>query len=116
VLARARTGSFADLRAEEPYEGLRRRSFDSDSTTISEYIFSPGARFPRHRHPQEQITLVQQGHVDMILAGETKRLRAGDWSILGPNVEHGIVAGSEGAHILAIVVPRRASDSVTVTE
>lgn len=108
-------GSFDDLAAEEPFPGLRRRSFDSGRATVNEYAFQPGASFPLHRHPQEQITLVQQGEVELKVAGETARLKAGDWSVVGPDIEHSITAGRLGARILAIVVPRREShDDYTV--
>ena len=110
-------GSFADLPVEEPYEGLRRRTFDSEGATVNEYVFEPEARFPIHRHPQEQITLIEEGEVDLTVAGQTTQLRAGDWSVVGPDVEHGIRAGGQGARILAIVVPRRASTkAITVVE
>jgi quercetin dioxygenase-like cupin family protein len=53
----------------------------------------------------------------MTIEGRVSQLRAGDWSVVAPDVEHGITAGPEGARILAIVVPRRAGpDSITVVE
>jgi quercetin dioxygenase-like cupin family protein len=104
-------GTFDGLPAEEPFDGVRRRSFDSARATVTEYVFEPGARFPLHHHPQEQITLVAEGEVEMTMAGETTRLGPGAWSVVGPGVEHGIRAGENGARILAIVVPRRSSSS-----
>jgi quercetin dioxygenase-like cupin family protein len=108
-------GRFADLPAEEPYDGVRRRSFDSAAATVTEYVFEPGARFPIHRHPQEQITLIQEGDVVLSASGELSVLAAGDWSGLSPDVEHGIQAGPRGARFLAIIVPRRdRADAYTV--
>ena len=110
-------GSFSDLPVEEPYPGLRRRTFDGEGATVNEYVFEPGARFPIHRHSQEQITLIEEGEVELTVGGETALLRAGDWSVVGPDVEHGIRAGDGGARILAIVVPRRESSAAyTVVE
>jgi quercetin dioxygenase-like cupin family protein len=108
------SGSFGDLAVEEPFEGVRRRSFDSGGATVTEYVFDPGGRFPIHRHPQEQITLIQEGEVELTVAGETSTLRAGDWSVVAPDVEHGITAPG-GARFVAVVVPRRVtSDSYTI--
>jgi quercetin dioxygenase-like cupin family protein len=104
-------GSFTDLPVEEPYPGLRRRSFDGARATVNEYVFEPRARFPMHRHLQEQITLVEDGDVELTVSGTTIALGAGDWSVVEPNVEHGIRAGERGARILAIVAPRRSSPS-----
>jgi len=43
----------------------------------------------------------------MRIRDERRALRAGDWSVVGPDTEHGITAGSEGASIVAIVAPPR---------
>jgi unsaturated pyranuronate lyase len=100
-------GSFAGLPVEEPYPGLRRRTFDAQGATVNEYTFAPGARFPLHHHPQEQITIVEEGEVELTAADETVRLGAGEWSVLAGGVAHGIRALEHGARVLAIVVPRR---------
>ena len=107
--ARARVGAFDELAADEPHRGVTRRAFDSDGATVTSYEFEPGAEFPLHRHPQEQITLIEAGSVRMTLGGEQRELRRGAWSIVAGDVEHGIVAGPDGARIIAIVVPRRAN-------
>jgi len=110
-------GSFDALPSDEPYPGLRRRAFDSAGATVTEYRFDPGARFPLHKHPQEQITLIAEGEVEMTIEGSVSRLGAGAWSVVAPDAEHGITAGSEGARILAIVIPRRSGpDAITVVE
>jgi quercetin dioxygenase-like cupin family protein len=110
-------GSFDALPAEEPYPGLRRRTFDSAGATVNEYSFEPRASFPLHRHPEEQITLVLDGQVEMTIAGRASGLSAGGWSVVEPEVEHGITAGPQGARILAIVVPRRqGAGAYTVVE
>ena len=111
----ASQGDFADLPAAEPYEGLRRRTFDSAGSTVNEYAFEPGVSFPLHRHPEEQITLVLEGSVEWTVDGATSTLGAGAWSVVGPGVEHGITAGPEGARIVAIITPRRArADAYTI--
>jgi quercetin dioxygenase-like cupin family protein len=113
----ARHGSFAELPVAQPYEGLRRRTFDSAGSTVNEYSFEPGASFPLHRHPEEQVTLVLEGSVRLVADGESTALASGSWSVVGPDVEHGITAGPEGARIVAIVTPRRArTDAYTVVE
>jgi quercetin dioxygenase-like cupin family protein len=101
-------GTLGSLDEEEVYAGVRRRTFNSDQATVHSYAFGPGGQFPIHRHPNEQITLVEEGSVDFTVGAETTTLGAGAWSVVAPDVEHGITAGPDGARILAIVVPRRA--------
>ena len=111
-----RAGSIVDLAFEEPYRGVRRRSFDGDGATVTEYVMEAGARFPLHRHPQEQIALVDDGEVEVTVAGERRLLGPGDWFVVGPEVEHGIEAARD-ARFLVILVPRRPSSSAyTVVE
>jgi quercetin dioxygenase-like cupin family protein len=101
------SGKFDALDADEPYPGVTRRSFSSDRATVTAYTFAPGAGFPRHRHAQEQITIVQSGTVSFTVGDTVQPLEAGGWSVVGPDVEHGLEAGDDGAEILAVIVPRR---------
>lgn len=110
-------GRFSELAPDEPFPGLERRTFDAIGATVNEYRFQPGARFPVHSHPQEQITLVEEGEIELTVRDEVTRLDAGGWSIVGGDVPHGIRAGEGGARIVAIIVPRRSSaDAYTVLE
>jgi quercetin dioxygenase-like cupin family protein len=111
------SGSFGELAADEPWPGVRRRSFDAAGATVTRYEFEPGAVFPTHRHPQEQITLVEEGSVRFTVDGVPETLVAGDWSVVAPDLEHGMQAGADGARFVAIVVPRRADrDAYTVVD
>jgi quercetin dioxygenase-like cupin family protein len=103
------SGSFHDLPVDEPWPGVRRCAFDSQEATITQYDFDAGAEFPLHSHPQEQITLVQEGDLELTVGNSVKRLGPGDWSVVPPDVPHGISAGADGARFLAIVVPKRTS-------
>lgn len=100
-------GSFEELEVDEPYPGVTRRGFDGEGATVTEYRFEPGASFPLHRHPQEQITLIAAGDVEMTIEGRVAQLATGGWAVVGSSVEHGISAGAGGARVIAIVVPRR---------
>ncbi len=107
-MARSRLGTFEGLPVSEPFVGLRRRTFDAAGSTVNEYSFEPGASFPIHRHPEEQVTLILEGSVELTAEGATTQLGPGSWSIVDGDVEHGITAGPDGARIVAIVTPRRA--------
>ncbi|MDQ6817465.1 MAG: cupin domain-containing protein [Actinomycetota bacterium] len=100
-------GSFDQLPADELYAGVLRRTFSSSRATVTLYSFEAGAEFPRHRHPQEQITVVEAGEAEITIGDRTESLSAGGWAIVEPEVEHGLRAGPAGARVLAVVVPRR---------
>jgi quercetin dioxygenase-like cupin family protein len=102
-------GSFASLPAEEPFPGVRRQAFTTRQATVTRYTFAPGATFPLHSHPQEQITLIEAGSVEMTIAGEPLEIETGGWSVVEGEIEHGITAGADGATVIAIVSPPRAA-------
>jgi unsaturated pyranuronate lyase len=102
-----RAGRFDDIEAEEPYPGVRRRTVQAEQATVAEYAFEPGASFPLHSHPQEQVTLVLAGEVELTADGSTERLGPGAWSVVPGGVAHGVRSGADGARIVAVVVPRR---------
>jgi quercetin dioxygenase-like cupin family protein len=100
-------GSFDELEGEAPYAGIVRRVLTTSKATVQEYSFEPGATFPLHHHPQEQITLVIDGDLSFSAGGESRELGAGMWSVVPGDVTHGITAGPSGARFLAILVPPR---------
>jgi len=100
-------GSYDAIAADEPYPGIRRRAFDAQAATVTRYEFAPRASFPLHRHPQEQVTLVDEGAIRMQIGERECELAAGSWSVVPGGLEHAITAGPDGARITAIIVPRR---------
>jgi quercetin dioxygenase-like cupin family protein len=108
VIAPPWIGSFRAGAGDRPYPGVERQSFDTDRATVVCYRFEAGASFPLHYHPEEQITIVEEGEVEFLLGAETRRLSAGDWVVTPPDTPHGIAA-AEGARFLAIIIPRRRS-------
>jgi len=52
--------------------------------------------------------------VTFTVGDEPHKMEAGAWSVVPPGVEHGLEAGQEGAEVLAIVVPARASASAYI--
>jgi quercetin dioxygenase-like cupin family protein len=112
-----RTGRFDDLPVETPFEGVRRRTFHSAGATVASYELDPGARFPLHRHPEEQVTVVQRGEIVLHAGDRAERQGVGCWSVVPGGVEHGIEAGASGAAFLILVVPRRnRADAYVLTE
>lgn len=100
-------GDLEALPVEVPFAGIARRAFTTARATVQEYRFEPGASYPLHSHLQEQITLVLDGDLTFSSGGETSALAAGQWSVVGAHVEHGITAGSSGTRFLAVLVPPR---------
>jgi quercetin dioxygenase-like cupin family protein len=104
-------GDYRRLEVDEPYPGVTRRSFSTARATVTLYEFLPAAKFPLHRHPQEQITMIQRGDVTFTVGDEPQKLEAGNWSVVPPDVVHSLQAGEDGAEVLAIASPPRENAS-----
>ena len=98
-------GSFDAVPVDEPWPGVRRTAFDTTRATVTRYEFEPGAVFPLHRHPQEQITVLEAGEAEFTVGDEVKVLHPGAWSVVPPGVEHGMTAGRTERHPVPIPVP-----------
>jgi quercetin dioxygenase-like cupin family protein len=75
------------------------------------YLYAPGAVFPIHAHPQEQITLVIRGRIRFDLGGESVELGPGEVAILPGGMPHGAeVVGDEEVETYNALSPRREAD------
>jgi len=93
---------------EEVFPGVTRRTHHGEKTTVTAYAFAPGARFPLHSHPEEQVTVFLAGEVEVTVAGETRAFGAGETCLIAPGLDHTMRAGAEGASFVALIAPRRA--------
>jgi quercetin dioxygenase-like cupin family protein len=107
-------GRLDELPGDSPFPGVERHVLTTEKATVQEYRFGPGASFPQHRHPQEQITVVLEGSLTFTAGGEAQALEAGAWSVVAGGTAHGITAGPAGARFLAVLVPPRAVDETYV--
>jgi quercetin dioxygenase-like cupin family protein len=97
-----------ELPAAEPHAGVRARRFDTQHATVVRYEFDPGARYPLHDHPEEQLVQIVSGQVDLRLGTSTLELGAGDLVHVPGGITHGVhCRGPEPAVFLNIVMPRR---------
>jgi quercetin dioxygenase-like cupin family protein len=92
---------------DRPHPGVSRRSHTTSKATVASYAFEAGARFPKHSHAEEQITVVLDGEVEFEVDSRLHRLGPGETFVVEPGVEHSLRAGDAGARFLAVVVPRR---------
>jgi quercetin dioxygenase-like cupin family protein len=85
--------------------------------TLTEYRFSPAARYPEHHHPQEQLSVVVDGAATFVVDGEAYRMSVGDVVVVPPSVPHEVSAGDGGARLLSVVAPgRRGGDRISLVE
>jgi quercetin dioxygenase-like cupin family protein len=86
---------------ESPWEpagdGVRRKVLTwTDAMMMVRVIFEAGAVGAPHSHPHIQCSLIESGEFEITIAGETRRLTAGDSFIVPSGAVHGAVAVTAG--------------------
>lgn len=97
-----------DIPVERVLPGITRAVVHGDRQTLVRYRYEPGAVFPEHSHPQEQITVVLSGRIAFDVGGERRILGPGDVGVIPGDVPHGAeVVGSEIVDTINALSPRR---------
>ncbi len=85
----------SDLPEENPWidivPGIRRRTITHGASMYQMIAkLDAGSRMPEHKHPQEQIVHILEGHMKLIVEGVPHDLRGGQSYYLASNVPHGV--------------------------
>lgn len=94
------------MEAKPTKTGARREIVNSPTTTLASWeghitTLKPGeAPHPPHRHPDEELIVMQAGTVEVFLNGVTQRAGPGSIFFYGSNDEHGMknVGGTEATY------------------
>ncbi len=81
-------GSWKDLEAQDAQSYLEQQVIATDRLTVVRCVYREGSNFPEHFHPQEQITIVEQGILEFTIAGETVEVGAGQMITIAPAIRH----------------------------
>jgi quercetin dioxygenase-like cupin family protein len=88
-------------------DGISTRIFCGDQTMLSIVTIEPNAKGQIHSHPQEQWGFLIEGSGIRIQDGQKIEIKKGDFWQTPGGIDHGIIAGAEGAKVLDIFSPPR---------
>ena len=88
-------------------EGVETNIFVGDNAMLSVVEIAPNAKGSIHSHPEEQWGVMLDGSAIRIQDGKEHAVKKGDFWRTPGNVEHGVIAGADGAKILDIFSPPR---------
>lgn len=60
----------------------------ANNISLNFVTFPAHSGFPSHTHPEEQISIVREGEIEITIGGVTKMARPGDVIIFPPDVAH----------------------------
>ncbi len=79
---------FDTVDARELFPGYHGRIVHSAQMTFALWDVEPGAAFPEHSHPHEQVVHLLDGEFELTAGGTTSRLRPGTMAVVPPNTLH----------------------------
>ena len=96
------------LRAKTLPDGVKRKVISTNNLMVVQYIYEPGAVFPKHHHPQEQIIIVEKGELEFWVEEEKSKyhLKSGSILTIPGDIPHGAsVVGNEMVESINIFHP-----------
>ena len=109
--------TWSALPAVEVFPGITRQVLDGELQTMVRYLYQPGATFPEHSHPEEQITVVVSGQIEFLVDGKVIMLGAGQAATIPPGVLHGArVIGNQPVETFNALSPQRLNHPAPDTE
>lgn len=80
--------SFNVLSAEEIEMGIHIKTLSAGNVQLRHLVFEPGTLIPNHRHPEEVVTMILEGTMEMTVGDETREMRKGDVFRVPPKTDH----------------------------
>ncbi|MBN1126336.1 MAG: cupin domain-containing protein [Sedimentisphaerales bacterium] len=80
--------NFNTMEVVSPIKGVTVKSVHLDNVMMTYMEFTAGSVLPEHKHPQEQITTIIEGEMEMIVGKQKQVMQLGDVVTVPPNVLH----------------------------
>ncbi len=80
--------SFRPEEAEEIEKGVWVQSLPLGRHQVRRMVFDPGALIPTHRHPEDVVTLILEGRMEMTVGGEIRTIGPGELFLVPANTDH----------------------------
>jgi quercetin dioxygenase-like cupin family protein len=97
-----------DIQEVALFNGIKIRAIYGENISVSVLEFPPFTQIPPHRHPNEQIGIVEEGEMEYTIGDHTMVCRKGTAFVIPPNTTHGAVVLSDTpARIVDVFTPPR---------
>jgi quercetin dioxygenase-like cupin family protein len=73
---------------EQLNPNFARQCIHGDSMTVAKVYLKKGYVVPEHRHPNEQISMMEEGVLRFVFSGKEVIVKAGETLRIPPNVPH----------------------------
>ena len=76
------------VKKEQLSPTFARQVINGDTITVARVYLAKGCKVPEHSHHNEQISIIEQGSLKFVVAGQEKVVRAGEVLRIPPHVPH----------------------------
>ena len=80
--------SFENIAAKELEKGIQIKSLSVGKNQLRKMVFEPETLIPNHRHPEEVVTMILGGEMEVTVGQETRKLKSGDVFQVPPDTDH----------------------------
>jgi quercetin dioxygenase-like cupin family protein len=80
--------SLEDLQAREIVKGFRGKFIHTNTMTFAYWDIDAGSALPLHDHPHEQVLNMLEGEFELVLDGQTMKLKPGEVVPIPSGVPH----------------------------
>jgi quercetin dioxygenase-like cupin family protein len=85
---RYKVSSWKEIEPTNSIVYVEQRVMTTDRVSIVRCIYRAGSDFPDHFHPQEQVTIIEEGSLEFTIAGGTVAVGQGQMISIEPFVRH----------------------------
>ncbi len=96
-----------DVKPFFPLEGFAMQSITGGDMMANWVRIEPNKVMPAHQHPQEQLGVMLEGHLELTIGDETRMLAPGDAYTIPGDVPHHARTAEDGCLVLDIFSPPR---------
>lgn len=96
-----------DVSKEQLNPLFARRCIHGDTLTVAKVYLTKGSVVPEHSHPNEQISIMEEGALRFLIGGEEIVVSAGEVLRIPANVPHSAVAIEDTVGIDVFSPPRQ---------
>ncbi len=85
---RYKVSSWREIEPANAIVYVEQRVMTTDRVAIVRCVYRAGSDFPEHFHPQEQVTIIEEGSLEFTIAGNTVAVGQGQMISIEPFVRH----------------------------
>jgi quercetin dioxygenase-like cupin family protein len=100
------TYAWDQIEKEQVNPKFTRQVIHAETMTVARLFLKKGCFVPEHSHHNEQISMVEEGSLEFVLAGETLIIKAGEILRIPPHVPHSAEAQEDSVVVDLFSPPR----------